>query len=102
MNNNDSKFSSGFLLGLLIGGGVVFLLGTKTGKNLLKIICEQGMDGITNLLEEYGLDDLEEYEEVEDEKEADFVKEHQENDGVVKTEKKETSPKKRFFKRIKR
>ena len=48
---NDNKFTTGLLLGLILGGGAVFLLGTKTGKNLLKIISEQGMDGLLNLLE---------------------------------------------------
>ena len=37
-----------------------FYLGTKTGKNLLKIVSEQGMDGLVEILEEYNFDDLEE------------------------------------------
>ena len=49
---NDSKFSTGLLLGMILGGGAVFLLGTRTGKNLLKIVSEQGLDGLTGLLEE--------------------------------------------------
>lgn len=111
MNNHDSKFSTGFMIGLLIGGGLVFLLGTKTGKNLLKIVSEQGLDGLLNLLEEYDLDDLievEEDEEVQEEPEAGDAKPN----GVVKeTAKakeayeeviKEEAPKRRFFKRVRR
>src|SRR5450759_4508350 len=35
---NDSKFSTGLLIGLIIGAGAVFLMGTKTGRNLVKVI----------------------------------------------------------------
>lgn len=57
-NNNPSassgqgKFSNGFLLGFLLGAAVVFLLGTKKGKRLLKAISEEGIDNISNILEE--------------------------------------------------
>lgn len=101
-NNHDSKFSLGFMMGLVLGGGIVFLLGTKTGKNLLKIISEQGLDGLIGLLDEYNWDDLGEYEEVESEDGADLGEEHH-DDGEHKESSGETKPpKKRFFKRIKR
>lgn len=48
----DGKFLSGFLLGLLIGGFVVFLLGTKKGKKLLKAISEDGIENFSNILDE--------------------------------------------------
>lgn len=51
-NQNEGKFLSGFLLGLLVGGFVVFLLGTKKGKKLLKAISEDGIDNISNILDE--------------------------------------------------
>jgi len=58
-NNNPTdrsgqagKFFSGFLLGFLVGAAVVFLLGTKKGKRLLKMISEEGIDNISDLLEE--------------------------------------------------
>lgn len=96
--NNDNRFSHGFLLGLIIGGGAVFLLGTKTGKNLLKIASEQGLEGFANLLEEYDLASVEEYE--------DETKEENKTNGHVKNsfekeevEVKESPSKKRFFKR---
>lgn len=107
-NNNDSKFGVGLLLGLILGGGAVFLLGTRTGKNLLKIVSEQGLDGLINLLEEYDLADLEEYEEVDDEKDSDIVGEHQtkvSNSAKAtsdKSEGQEETPKRRFFKKIRR
>ena len=90
MNNHDSKFSSGFLMGLIVGGGAVFLLGTRTGKNLLKILSEQGLDGLLNLLEEYGLDAVEE-------EESPFEKAPEETASNEKT----APPKRRFFKRVK-
>jgi hypothetical protein len=103
-NNHDGKFSIGFLMGLLLGGGVVFLLGTRTGKNILKIISEQGLDGVLNLLEEYNFSDLEEFEEVESE-ESDFAEATSDkSEGQDKEESDEApkSPKKRFFKRVRK
>ena len=102
-NNHDSKFSTGFLLGLLIGGGAIFLLGTRTGKNILKIMSDQGLDGIASLLEEYNFDDLEEFEEVEYDEDAD-LKEPEAGEEVVSKEKEEkkAAPKKRFFKRVRK
>ncbi len=64
MNNNENggKFLNGFLWGALLGGGVVFLLGTKKGKKLLKTITEEGLDGIAGL-EDFVEDEVDEYEE---------------------------------------
>jgi hypothetical protein len=105
---NDNKFSTGFLLGLLIGGGAVFLLGTRTGKNLLKIVSEQGLDGLISTLEEYGLEkleDMEEYEEVEED-EVPQTNGHAKKDILatshIEPAVKEATPKKRFFKRVRR
>ncbi|MCL4387470.1 hypothetical protein M1307_03710 [Patescibacteria group bacterium] len=102
-NNHDSKFSTGFLLGLLIGGGAVFLLGTRTGKNLLKIVSEQGLDGLLGVLEDYDLADLEEYEdeEVPEEVKTNGHAVEKPQEKVVKESYKET-PKRRFFKRVRR
>jgi hypothetical protein len=104
---NDSKFSNGFLLGLLIGGGAVFLLGTKTGRNLLKILSERGMDGLVELLEEYNFEDLGEMEdegEIPNEKvqSTEGTNHQTEADEYQAPEKKETAPKKHFFKRIRK
>lgn len=50
-SGHGSNFFSGFLLGALVGAGIVFLFGTKKGKKLLKIISEKGADNISNILE---------------------------------------------------
>ncbi len=42
---------SGFLWGAILGGGVVFLLGTKRGKKLLKKVTEEGLEGISQIEE---------------------------------------------------
>lgn len=63
MNNNSSGgFSHGFLLGIILGGGIVFLMGTKKGKKLLKTITEEGLEGIADL-EDFVEDEALEYEE---------------------------------------
>ena len=101
-NQHDSKFTLGLLLGLIVGGGAVFLFGTKTGKNILKIISEQGLDGILNLLEEYNFDDLAEYEEVESEEAADLQEEHQGEEEKEESNGESKPSKKRFFKKIRK
>ncbi len=64
MNNNSSGngFTSGFLFGALIGAGVVFFLGTKKGKKLLKTITEEGLEGIAEI-EDFIEDEAEEFTE---------------------------------------
>lgn len=55
MDNNSksgNNFFSGFLLGALVGAAMVFLLGTKKGKKILKTISEEGIDNIANILNE--------------------------------------------------
>lgn len=68
-NNNKSgnNFFSGFLLGVLVGAGLVFLLGTKKGKKLLKVISEKGLDNVSNILKDEGvaMDPDETYEDDE-------------------------------------
>jgi hypothetical protein len=62
---NGNSFSS-FLLGVIVGGLIVFLLGTEKGKKILKIISEKGLDNISNILEKadrsISLDEIEEEE----------------------------------------
>lgn len=48
-NNNGNGFSTGFLLGAIIGGAVVFFLGTEKGKKLLKTITDEGLENISDL-----------------------------------------------------
>lgn len=52
MGNNHSRFSDGFLLGLLVGGIAVFLLGTKKGNKILKAITEDGLAGLGEIAKE--------------------------------------------------
>lgn len=67
-DNPNNNFFSGFLLGFLVGAVVVFLLGTKKGKKLLKVISKDGIDNISNLLDEADKteDSNGDYEEAED------------------------------------
>lgn len=60
MNNNNNptagsgqgnNFFSGFLLGVLVGGVIVFILGTKKGKKLLEAISEEGKENISSILD---------------------------------------------------
>lgn len=69
MNNNGNhgnKFFEGFIWGAIIGGGVVFLMGTKKGKKLLKAITQEGVGNLADIIDE-GMDedDYEEEEEIE-------------------------------------
>ena len=50
MGNN--RFFDGLLAGTLIGGAAVFLLGTKKGNKILKIISEEGIDGLNKFIDE--------------------------------------------------
>lgn len=48
----SNKFIDGFIWGLLLGGGAVFLLGTKKGNKLLKIITEEGSGTLNEIIKE--------------------------------------------------
>ncbi|MBI3070209.1 MAG: hypothetical protein HYY87_02795 [Candidatus Levybacteria bacterium] len=64
-NNSNGGFVNGFLWGAIIGASVVFLLGTKKGKRLLKTVTEEGLEGVSGLkelVEEYSGDEEEEPE----------------------------------------
>jgi hypothetical protein len=50
-NKSNNNFLSGFILGALIGGIIVFLLGTEKGKKILKAISDEGLDNLSNILE---------------------------------------------------
>lgn len=71
-NNNSNKFLNGFLLGALIGGGIVFLLNSKKGKKILKIISEGGLDNISDLLSK-------QEELVTDDEDEEFVEDKESN-----------------------
>jgi hypothetical protein len=98
---SEGRFSNGFILGLIIGGGLVFLIGTKTGKKLLKTLSEEGVEGITNLLEEADFEGYDEEipEEVVEEKIVPSHNEHIEVEVKKPEEETKKSSKKRFFKK---
>lgn len=45
-NNHSGRFIDGLLLGAILGGAIVFLLGTEKGKKILKTITEEGFEGL--------------------------------------------------------
>lgn len=105
---NDNKFTTGLILGIILGGGAVFFLGTKTGRNLMKILSERGMDGLVELLEEYNFDDLEResFDSAQDlgkPRETETQSEAPQSKTVNhQAEEKEAAPKKHFFKRVRK
>lgn len=112
-NNHNSRFFDGFFLGIMVGALGVFLLGTKSGKNLLKIISEQGLDGIKDLIEEYNLQDEDDFEDESKEviekvqNHVSEVKNHvaQKVNSLVSEameSEEKPAPKKRFFKRLRK
>lgn len=91
--NHDNKFFSGFLLGLIVGSAVVFLLATKTGKKILKLVSEEGFERLSDIVDEKDFQE----EEIE---EVDTVVEEPEVNGEVK--KVIARKPRRFFKRVKK
>lgn len=86
MNNTQQdtggKFFNGLVVGLVIGAALMFLLSTKKGKKILKMLTEEGLEGVSGI-EELLMDggDEEVYEEVIEEKEEnkEQKEEHQTN-----------------------
>ncbi len=58
-------FLDGLILGAVIGAGAFYLFGTASGKKIVKIIQEKGLDGLAEVLEEYDLKGLVDFEEEE-------------------------------------
>lgn len=50
-NHNDNRFMIGFFIGGLIGAGLMFLMGTKEGKKIEKLIEKKGKETIDDLEE---------------------------------------------------
>lgn len=108
MNERHSGggFFNGFILGLLVGAGLVFLLGTNKGKKVLQMLLDQVEENsaISELLE---IPDDEEEEmmgiEAEEEEEPEFEKVEVEKPHVQAPHEEEkphkvTAKVKRFFK----
>ena len=96
MEHRSSHFSGGFMLGVVIGAALVYLVATEKGKKVLKAVTDEGLKNISELIEESELEDeiLEEVEPVEE-----VVEEPQDLENK-ETPKKTT--KKRFFRRVKK
>lgn len=45
----SSGFLFGFLIGLVLGGGAVYLFGTKRGKKILRAISKGGLEELSSL-----------------------------------------------------
>lgn len=94
MENNNNKsgngFFIGFLLGALIGGALIFLLGTKKGKQLLDKISEEKLENISNFLEEVGQDKAEELDKTSEEEIAPVRKPTFINVSMVRPEEQES------------
>lgn len=99
MSDNHSSGGGGFVFGLVIGGAIVFLLGTDKGRKILKSLTEEGFGEISNILEKA------EGELIEEEKEPLPRKARAvEEEAVLKSNGASHSapvPKKRFFRRPK-
>ncbi len=86
--HSGSGFMNGLLLGIIIGAALVFFLGTKKGKEMLRTITEEGLEDFSELGEYFSEDmDDEEMESSSDAPQESRVVEHA------------PRPIKRFFKR---
>jgi hypothetical protein len=52
MNKEGGRFSDGLLLGILLGGAIVFLLGTEKGKKVLRLLTAEGGSALEGILKE--------------------------------------------------
>lgn len=91
--HHSHNSSNGFLLGVLVGALLVFLLATKSGRRILKELSENGIKSLEGLSD---IDDLELYTE-----EGDATNPQPSSNGHVSTEN-GAGPKPRFFRGIKK
>ncbi len=108
MNREGGRFSDGLVLGLLLGGAIVFLLGTDKGKKVLKLLTAEGGNALEGILKE--LDDAPEKisqpkskaaePQIVEAEELSFS-EHPRSNGHKHEVKKETKSAHRFFRRSK-
>lgn len=95
-HRHQGGFSNGFLLGALVGGSLVFLLGTKKGKEVLKMLTENGLNEVSELKELLQEDpEGEALEEYIQDGETENLPQNPEKPNEQKTIK-------RFFKRVKK
>ena len=68
-HHHGGGFGNGFLIGFIIGAAVIFFLFTKRGKELLKTITEEGIEGVEEFKELLDSDvEEEEYDEAPEQK----------------------------------
>jgi hypothetical protein len=60
--------SNAFILGMIVGGAIVFLLGTKKGRKILKELSEKGLDALEEIADFEQLEMVpEDFDEIDDE-----------------------------------
>lgn len=101
-NRNNNSSGGGFLFGMLIGGALVFLVGTNKGRRILKSLTEEGFEGLSDIIEKAEGELIE--EEPSPRKKAKVVEEEvvsaPVNNGVKNNgHSASTAPKRRFFRR---
>ena len=96
------RFTDGLLFGAIIGGAAVFLLGTKKGNRVLKVLTEEGMAQFNDILEEFEAAKNEareiESDDTQEDEEEIILEESKTNGEITHTESK-SKPTKRFFKK---
>ena len=103
----NGRFSDGFLLGLIVGGGLALLFTTKKGNKILKVISEEGIEGLNKFIEEASesVDEYVEKKEVVKEEEGFSMSDQDRNIDQTNGDSSEASgkvkPHRRFFRRSK-
>lgn len=112
MNREGGRFSDGLILGILLGGAIVFLLGTEKGKKVLKLLTEEGGSALEGILKELDGEQPHKVSSAQHKKiepqivpaeELSFSEhvEHSAHNGKPHESKREKAPTHRFFKRSK-
>ena len=103
----NSRFSDGLIVGAVAGGALVFLLGTKKGNQVLKIIMEEGRATLGDLMDEFEeyREEMKEVQAQEEVVEEATIKKEQVSEKAESTTKEsapaKTKSSKRFFKKAK-
>lgn len=92
--------SHGFVWGLLIGGGLMYLISTPNGRRILKEVSEGGIEKLADVI------DLEKLNEIKQAIGEDFELDEEEFEGVEQNAQEELqslpNPRKRLFRGIKK
>ncbi|HET9947181.1 MAG TPA: YtxH domain-containing protein [Patescibacteria group bacterium] len=72
--HHDNGFMNGLLLGIIIGAAAVFLLGTKQGRRVLRMLSEEGIEGLGELRDIFESEEF--HEDMEDMKDSAVEKTH--------------------------